>query len=612
MQLEKQLDALAAVGEIEAYKNDIRLLGEALARAGRWRPAAGLRRQLDEAAAMVEALEARMARKLVVTLIGPSGAGKSTLLNALAGVDGLSPAGGRRPTTRGLVVLCSEAGDADQLVATLGAQQVQVRTSRSAAGLDDLLLIDTPDTDSTEQAHHIPLIHQAIGLSDVLICVFDAENPKRRDHTDFMTPYVQRFSGAALVVCLNKCDRLSRHELQDQILPDFSAHLRAAWQRETALPLCISARRHLVEPGWEPQAIPRHDFDQFDALQDLLTDTFSQAGYSIDRRLANARQLAAYARDQVARQAGRDRSALAAVLARMETVEAEAVGAALATMKGDSQAASQSVGVDLQLYQKLAQRWIGPVGWLVAVWARLLSFGSGLAHLVRVGNPLRQLWGAVSAYHHHREARASVADLRREARGDRALMAYRQAIMAAWPQVAEGLLAGRFDETVRGFESGLADTERAEGQLATAWTGALDGALNAAAGRLSHPLLQLILNLPALAVLAYVGWLTASRFFRGEILAGDFFLHALVTVAIILLLTFFLFQGLTRISAGQRRLLAQAFGRLQAQAGNARILMAGPLADQVHQVLRLAGQPGAVGALDPTGESRGGQADRQN
>jgi hypothetical protein len=86
-----------------------------------------------------------------------------------------------------------------------------------------------------------------------------------------------------------------------------------------------------------------------------------------------------------------------------------------------------------------------------------------------------------------------------------------------------------------------------------------------------------------------VGWLTASRFFRGEILAGDFFLHALVTVAIIMLLTFFLLQGLVRLSAGQRRLLAKAFERLQARADKAHILMAGPLADQVRLVLRLAG-----------------------
>jgi hypothetical protein len=160
--------------------------------------------------------------------------------------------------------------------------------------------------------------------------------------------------------------------------------------------------------------------------------------------------------------------------------------------------------------------------------------------------------------------------------------------MAAWPEVAEGLLAGRFDDSVRAFESGLADTERAEGQLGAAWTGALDGALDEAAGRLSHPLLQLVFNLPAVAILAYVGWLTASRFFRGEILAGDFFLHALVTVAIIVLLTFFLLQGLVRLSAGQGRLLTKAFGRLQTQADRARILMAGPLADQVRRVLRLA------------------------
>ncbi|MDJ0784568.1 MAG: 50S ribosome-binding GTPase [Desulfosarcinaceae bacterium] len=595
MQLEKQLDTLAAVGEIETCKSDIRGLRDALALVPHWRPAASLGRQLAEAQEMVDALKARMDRKLVVTLIGPSGAGKSTLLNALAGVDNLSPAGGRRPTTRGLVILCSETGDADAMISAMGQAHVQVRANQYAAGLDQLLLIDTPDTDSTQQAAHIPLIHQAIGLSDVLICVFDAENPKRRDHTDFLTPYVQRFSGAALVVCLNKCDRLAEGELRDQILPDFTAYLAQAWQRETvaADTLCISARSHLSDPAWEPQAVPRHAWDQFDRLRQLLTETFSQAGYSVDRRLANARQLASFARDQVARQAGQDRAALEAALAQMDRLESEAVGAALTAMKRGSQTTAVQlgaghVGVDLQLYQKLAQRWIGPVGWLVATWARLLSFGSGLAHLMRVGNPLRQLWGAVSAYHHHREARAAVADLRRETKGAEALLAYRQTLLAAWPQVAEGLLAGRFDDEVRSFESGLADPARAEEQLASAWTSALDGTLEGTAGRLSHPLLQLVCNLPAVGILAYVGWLTASRFFRGEILAGNFFLHALVTIAILLLLTFFLLQGVVRLTAGQQRLLTSAFDRLQSQTGWARILMAGPLADQVRQVLRLA------------------------
>ena len=47
----------------------------------------------------------------------------------------------------------------------------------------------------------------AIARSDMLICVFDSENPKRKDHVDFLAPFIQRFNGESLVVVINKCDR---------------------------------------------------------------------------------------------------------------------------------------------------------------------------------------------------------------------------------------------------------------------------------------------------------------------------------------------------------------------------------------------------------------------
>ena len=52
------------------------------------------------------------------------------------------------------------------------------------------LLVDTPDTDSVASPAHHQLLHQVVARSDVLICVFDAQNPKRRDHIDFMAPLV--------------------------------------------------------------------------------------------------------------------------------------------------------------------------------------------------------------------------------------------------------------------------------------------------------------------------------------------------------------------------------------------------------------------------------------
>ena len=47
------------------------------------------------------------------------------------------------------------------------------------------------------------------------------------------------------------------------------------------------------------------------------------------------------------------------------------------------------------------------------------------------------------------------------------------------------------------------------------WADALDKEIHLWTRRLSHPLLQIIFNLPSVVLIAYVGWLTASGFFRG-------------------------------------------------------------------------------------------------
>ena len=82
--------SIKALGKIEGFKHDVRMLCNAIDRAPMWQPGASLRKQCDEVLRMIDNLEARFERKLIVTVIGPCGSGKSTLLNALAQVDNLS------------------------------------------------------------------------------------------------------------------------------------------------------------------------------------------------------------------------------------------------------------------------------------------------------------------------------------------------------------------------------------------------------------------------------------------------------------------------------------------------------------------------------------------
>jgi GTPase SAR1 family protein len=578
-----QTNRLQAVRKLEAVRADMQAMADTLERVPLWRPAAGLHKACEEALAMLDRMAERFDRKLVVTLVGPCGSGKSTLLNALAGEDDLSAAGHRRPTTESVIAFCRQPADADQLTEQLGPENLRIRARESARGLTNAILIDTPDTDSTHRQRHIPIVHQAIGLSDVLICVFDGENPKRRDHTDFLAPYVRLFSGASLVVAVNKCDRLAEDELTDTIMPEFADYIRDAWSMEPAAIFCVSARRHLRNPGWDPQARPKHDRDQFQQLQLLIYETFNQSGYAVDRRLENARSLRDDLQKSIGEEARASAEDLEAALERMATCEKEALQQAVAAFGGDG--AWLVPGVNIRLYQQLAQRWLGPVGWLVAVWTRILVFGSGITSLLRFGNPVRQLFGVVSAVRHYADSKKALDAADTGAGAALALHRYESSLARAWPDIAETLVRAGFVLSVR--EAGMApgDGEQVGRQLSQIWNQALEEELARAGRRLSGGLLQLLFNLPVLGVLGYTGWLTAVNFFTGQILSGDFFLHAFWAIAVILLLSFFLLQGLIRLAAGKERLVQRVFSRVRGAADGQSSLADNPIWMQTKIIL---------------------------
>jgi hypothetical protein len=103
----------------------------------------------------------------------------------------------------------------------------------------------------------------------------------------------------------------------------------------------------------------------------------------------------------------------------------------------------------VRLYQQLAQRWLGPVGWLVAVWTRILVFGTGLAALLRFGNPVRQLFGAVSVVRRHADSKKALDAADQGTGASLALMRYDDTIARAWPEIAEKLIDARFAPAVR-------------------------------------------------------------------------------------------------------------------------------------------------------------------
>jgi len=586
MKINRQPDILKAFGRIESLKQDLKLLNSKLDAVPLWLPAASLKKQCDQAVDLINRIAERFERKLVATIIGPSGSGKSTLLNALAGIDDLSEVGHQRPTTGKLIVFSDESEDARLLVEDIESNSVEIRSSADAVFPEHVILIDTPDTDSTAYRKHIPILRKAISRSDMLICVFDAENPKRRDHVDFLAPFVQRFNGESLIGVMNKCDRLDEAELKDHILPDFANYIETAWQNSVDGVLCISARTHLHDPKWDPSAKPKHNFDQFKDLRKLVFDTINYAGYVVDRRLENAHSLRDFVLAEVTREIFKDKAALKTAKQKLRDTQKDALLSAVSAMKGDD--SRQFFGVNVMVYQKLSQMWLGPVGWMVAIWTRLLVFGSGIISMFRFGRPFQQLFGMISALRHARDTRSAAEEPYNVKRVDAALRNYRLATMKNWPDIAEYLVRGRFDSAVRRMDDELAGSEEFAENMSAMWSEALDREIERITRKLSGLFIQLLFNAPGIAVLGYTGWLTVRGFFSGSYLSGDFFLHAFWAIAIIMLLSFFLLQACIRLGANARRLTAKALEKLKNQLEQAEGMIMTPVRSQLEAVMDLA------------------------
>lgn len=582
----RRSNSIKALGKIEGFKHDVRLLRSTIDQAPLWRPSTTLSKQCDEVLRMISGLEARFDRKLVVTIVGPCGSGKSTLLNALAGVDDLSEYGNRRPTTRSVVVFCHNSSDAAQVKQAMATESVVIRTSDAAASLQNVLLIDTPDTDSTEQDKHIPMVQKAIVLSDVLICVFDAENPKRRDHVDFLAPYVRLFNGDSLVSVINKSDRQDEGELKEKILPEFTDFIATAWSRPVHTFFCISARSHLKDPQWDAAAKPRHNFDQFQTLKHMIFGTFNQPGFVIDRRMENAKHLRDFVYLESTFEAETDLEKLKEVRDNIKNTENRAVKEALSAFKANS--SGQFPGLNVLLYQKLAQRWLGPVGWLIAIWARILIFGAGIVAIFRFGSPWRQLLGMVSSPKHVKDFPSALFETENFKGVDSALRDYRLAILQRWPDIAEVLIQCRFEPSVRKFDNLLPDRNDFHRDLIAMWHNALNSALNRSSKKLSGFILQLFLNLPTIGILGHVGWITMRNYFSGNYLSSGFFLHTCLIIVITLFLSFFILQGCIRLFAGSERINDHALEEVQQQVEQIQHLSLNPVGQQIDVVIDLA------------------------
>jgi hypothetical protein len=255
--------------------------------------------------------------------------------------------------------------------------------------------------------------------------------------------------------------------------------------------------------------------------------------------------------------------------------------AAASTLR--SRGVQMSTGTGIDIYQKLSQRWVGPVGWMLALWTRLMILGSGIASFFRIGRPFQQMHDAISPRRPKKHANALASD-----QLDAAQRNYRVGLMRRWPEVAEALLRGRFDPSVRSADSALSSSSRVAEQLTALWNDSVEREIERISGRLGGLWFQIFLNAPAVGILAYMGWVTLRTFFRAEYLGGDYFLHAFWVIAIVLLLSFFALQIVIRLTASSDRILARAFNRLVRDLQKLSTPSGNPLCSQLDRLVRLA------------------------
>ena len=168
---------------------------------------------VDEAAAVAQRAGDRLRLSgdhTIVALAGATGSGKSSTFNAVTGLE-LAAIGVRRPTTSWTMACAWGADGAPELLDWLGVpkrhqvmRDSMLDEPREDRGLNGLVLLDLPDHDSTEVAHHVE-VDRLVKLADLLVWVLDPQ--KYADaaiHDRYLKPMAQHRD--VMLVVLNHID----------------------------------------------------------------------------------------------------------------------------------------------------------------------------------------------------------------------------------------------------------------------------------------------------------------------------------------------------------------------------------------------------------------------
>jgi GTPase Era involved in 16S rRNA processing len=205
---------------------------------------------LDDTLATVDRATARLrlsAHHTVVAIAGATGSGKSSTFNALTGLE-LSSTGVRRPTTSWATACVWGCEGAEEVLEWLGIpprhqtmRDSMLDTRRDDTALEGVVLMDLPDHDSTEVAHHLE-VDRLVELADLLIWVVDPQ--KYADaalHDRYLAPY--RTHAGVMLVVLNHIDTIAPEKREAMV--DDVKRLLAADGLGSVKVIAMSARSGL-------------------------------------------------------------------------------------------------------------------------------------------------------------------------------------------------------------------------------------------------------------------------------------------------------------------------------------------------------------------------------
>jgi GTPase Era involved in 16S rRNA processing len=179
---------------------------------------------LGEASEVVQRARSRLrlsAEHTIVALAGATGSGKSSLFNRLSDLE-LAAVGVRRPTTSWAMACAWGPTGAEEILEWLGipprhqiSRMSMLDISPDETNMQGLVLLDLPDHDSTEVAHHLE-VKRLVSYADLLVWVVDPQ--KYADaaiHDGYLAPLATH--AEVMLVVFNHLDEIPIDERESTL-----------------------------------------------------------------------------------------------------------------------------------------------------------------------------------------------------------------------------------------------------------------------------------------------------------------------------------------------------------------------------------------------------------